>query len=216
MLSYGITDTIVQLDGHVKHEAEKEEKGKAIKEIYSIPITFILAIGVGFMGYKQFSASLLGGGALFLFAIFLFYVATIMLLRATIDKRVATFMHKRGLLAKANPTPSSITKTKVDQVPPFLLHIYEQNELPQPSFEYNKTVTEDRNILNLKPFSILFFYNFYNSDKEYSKAVSSYSWRRHGTVYFLGSPTDISLYNTFSFDISKMVQSAADNERRNA
>jgi hypothetical protein len=85
------------------------------------------------------------------------------------------------------------------------MDVYEQNELPELPFTYAKTVSAENNILNLKPVRILFFYNFYSSTEEYSKTLTMPGWTRIGTVYYLGSPTDISMVNTFSRNIKKKV-----------
>ena len=136
----------------------------------------------------------------FLFAAIFLCAAVIIFLRVLIDRKVARYMRESSTAVKKEDEP---LKETVKNIPLFNLDIYEQNELPELSFTYAKTVSAERNILNLKPVRILFFYNFYSSTGEYSKSLTLPGFTRLATVYFLGSPGDISLFNTFSLHIKK-------------
>jgi hypothetical protein len=205
MIRFGINDTITNLQGFLQHENDedkKEDGAKVLSKTWSIVICFICGIGLAYWGYGVYHVSFLEGIICLLFAALMLFMSLIVFLRARIDRKVAKCMHGSSQPVTKQDEP---TRETVKNVPSFNMDVYEQNELPELPYMYAQTVSIEKNILNIKPVRILFFYNFHSSEEEYSKTLTMPGWTRLGTVYYLGSPTDISLVNTFSMHIKKKV-----------
>lgn len=208
MIRFGINDTITNLQGWLQHESEdekKEDNSKLLTKPLGITIMLLAGIVIPVFAINDFQdGSFMEGLLQFVFGAIFLCAGIIIFLRVRIDRKVARYMRKSSTAVKKEDEP---LKEIVKSIPPFDLDIYEQNELPELTFNYAKTVSAERNILNLKPVRILFFYNFYSSTGEVSKSLTLPGFTRLGTVYFLGSPTDISMFNTFSLHIKKKVDS---------
>jgi len=77
--------------------------------------------------------------------------------------------------------------------------------LPDHSYLLNKNLTEEKNIFNIKPLSIFYFFNFYSSGSLLNKTNGGF--QRHGPVFFLGSSQDISFFKFWKmFSISKIMK----------
>lgn len=205
MIRFGINDTITNLQGFLQYESKKEKeenKGKQLTKNWAIIMLFVCGIVLMVFACMEYRNSFLGGTFLVLFAAIWLYAGIIVFVRAGIDRKVAKYMNESSQPVTKEDEPLRET---VKSIPTFNMDVFEQNDLPELPFTYAKTVSAERNILNLKPMRILFFYNFYSSTGEFSKSLTMPGWARLGTVYFLGSPTDISMFNTFSLHIKRKV-----------
>lgn len=187
-------------------------RGKVVPEKYSWFIMLVISVFVAFIAFIYFKGgSFFAGLCISLFGLLFFYLSIITFLRFRISRQVAAIM-KREAKAIHNISgpqlsiPPALAESQIAS--PFQLDVYEQNELPDPVCTKNDIVTPEKNIFNVAPYRILYFYNFFASNGDYSKISTMSGWRRHGTVYFLGSPHDIAINNTYSFAISKIVKSA--------
>jgi len=130
------------------------------------------------------------------------------LIQTLIQRKVVMMMKTRiNALQQISATevnpPQHLTKALT--VPPFQLNVFEQNELKDYKYALNTNLTEEKNIFNCKPLRIFYFFNFYSSLSLLNKLRGS--WQRHGPVYFLGSPQDISFSKFWSmFKIKKIMQ----------
>jgi hypothetical protein len=206
MIRFGINDTITNPQGFLQHEGEedkKEDGAKLLSGTWRLIIVFLCGILFAFWAFMVYHASVLQSIVAAFFAAIMLYMAVIAFLRSGMDREIAKYM--RGNNRPVTKQDLLVRET-VKAVLPFNMDVYEQNELPELPYTYGKTVSAERNILNLKPTRILFFYNFYSSEGEYSKTLTMPGWTRLGTVYYLGSPTDISMVNTFSMHIKKKVK----------
>ena len=175
-------------------EQVKAEEGKPLKnESTGFILFFSIAIGMLVLAY--FTKDVLMG----LFGAIVTIIVILSLIQALIKKRVARSMRTGHALAPAAVPTASEQKEKAAGIPLFQLEIYEQNELPDHCYSLNQHLTEEKNIFNIAPLSIFYFFNFY-SDKSLMNKVSG-GFQRHGPVFYLGSPEDISfskLWNMFS------------------
>jgi hypothetical protein len=112
--------------------------------------------------------------------------------------------------AKANAVPKTNSKEPVAEqlqasnIPEFKLEVYEENELPDVAYTYNEHLTEERNVFNINPLKIFYFFNFYSSH-EWQKKVAA-GWQRHGPLFHLGSPDDIGIARFWKFyEVKKIV-----------
>jgi hypothetical protein len=124
------------------------------------------------------------------------------LIQTLIKYRVARIMHGKpdhamALVAMGGNTGEQTEKAA--NIPLFQLEVYEQNELPDHGYSLNSHLTEEKNIFNIAPLPIFYFFNFYSTSSLLDK--TSGGFQRHGPVFYLGSPEDIAfskLWNMFS------------------
>lgn len=178
-------------------EQVKQEEGKPIKNEFLGFILFF-SVGIGMLAFAYFTKEILLGlfGGIFTIVLILGLIQTL------IKKRVARIMRTKPGNAEASTTmPGSVSeqKEKAINIPLFQLQVYEQNELPENGYSLNPHLTEEKNIFNIAPLSIFYFFNFYSTSSLMNK--TSGGFQRHGPVFYLGSPADIGfskLWNMFS------------------
>jgi hypothetical protein len=179
-----------------------EPEGKVIKNKYASALLFgtVILLITGFEGYNAMqegntSAAItwfVAGGLLLLVVIFIF-------IQTSLKERTAAIMHARSIAAN-EPKVTVVTikpSIKAFNIPPFKLEVYEQNELPDIAFTYNKKLSEEGNIFNIAPLKIFYFFNFYSPGSWEKKMAGG--WQRHGPVFHLGSPDDIAINKTLKF-----------------
>ena len=158
-------DTITPIaQERITEQEAKRQEGKEIKNKY---VSFLLFFGVviffAVIGY------LTSSNAELIVAAILALVLTLGLIQTLIQQRVANMMNtkinvsqqKTGAIATGAESPRALTKPFI--IPPFQLNVYEQNELPDHSYTLNPNLTEEKNIFNIKPLRIFYFFNFYSS-----------------------------------------------------
>jgi heme/copper-type cytochrome/quinol oxidase subunit 4 len=206
MKTFFENDTITPvMQERITEEENKEQEGKVIKNKYvSFLVFFGIVIFFAVIGYLTSSNTEL------VIAAILALLLTLALIQTLIQRRVANMMNtkinnlQQTVAATAISEESKTTLTKPLGVPPFLLDVYEQNELPDHSYTLNPNLTEEKNIFNCKPLRIFYFFNFYSSRSLINK--TSGGFHRHGPVFFLGSPQDISFSKFWNmFSIKKIV-----------
>jgi len=165
----------------------KSEEGKQIKnEFLSACLFLLVAFGILIIGYFTKSISILLFGGLFALAMLLGLIQTL------IKRRVAGIMRRKG--SKSGPSVAiagDITEQpqKATNIPLFQLAVYEQNELPDHGYTLNTQLSEEKNIFNIAPLPIFYFFNFYSTRSLLNKTNGGF--QRHGPVFYLGSPADI-------------------------
>ena len=204
MKTFYENDTITPItQEHITEQEAKHEEGKEIKNKYVSFFVFLAAIlFLGGIGYFTQSWITLFFAALFALV---FILANI---QSLIQRRVARMMNTHIDAIQQKATAETVQDPQPEKpltVPPFQLDVYEQNELPQHSYTLNTNLTEEKNIFNCEPLRIFYFFNFYSSGSLLNK--TSGGFQRHGSVFFLGSPQDIS-FNKFRnmFSIQKIVR----------
>ena len=189
---------------HITDQEVKQQEGKEIKnKLVSFLVFFGLAAFLAAMGYITSSNTEI------IIAAILALLLTLMLIQTLIQRRVANMMNTKinnlQHTAVAATEKSQPKLTKSITVPPFQLDVYEQNELPEHSYMLNQNLTEEKNIFNHKPLRIFYFFNFYSYGSLINKTNGGF--QRHGTVFFLGSPQDISFTKFWNmFSIKKIVR----------
>ena len=161
----------------------KELKSKSLSFLLFGGIASIMLIG----GYESsdIGVSVFGG--------FMLLVVILSAIQYGIQKRVATMMRA----ASIDGDSSEMTEdTQIcAQIPPFRMDVYEQNELSGNGFKLNQSLSETENIFGLTPLRIFYFFNFYSTNSLLNKVSGGF--RRHGTVFYLGSPADIAFSKFF-------------------
>jgi heme/copper-type cytochrome/quinol oxidase subunit 4 len=205
MKTFYENDTIIPIaQEHITEQENKQQEGKDLKNQYvSFLLFFGVAIFLAVMGYLTSSNTEIIVAAVFVLLLILALIQTL------IQRRVAMMMNtKINVLQQGisvtSPDPKSQQLSKPFTVPLFQLDVYEQNELPDHSYTLNLNLTEEKNVFNRKPLRIFYFFNFYSSHSLINK--TSGGFQRHGPVFFLGSPQDIS-FGKFRnmFSIKKIV-----------
>ena len=191
---------------HITEQQFKQEQTKQIKNKYlSFLLFFGIAILFAVLGYLSSSNI-----ELFIAAL-LSLLLVVELIQTLIQRKVAMMMNtkinsiqqKISATAIAPDAPQQFAKAFT--VPPFQLDVYEQNELPNHVYTLTPNFTEEKNVFNCKPLRIFYFFNFYSSGSLINK--TSGGFQRHGPVFFLGSPQDISFGKFWNmFTIKKIVQ----------
>ena len=195
-----ITPVVQQL---IVQDQVKQEEGKEIKnQFLSFGLFFLIAFGILIIGYFTHSAITLVFGGLFALGMILGLIQTL------IKKRVAVLMRRK--VAQADGSVASAGDTikqpeKATNIPLFQLAVYEQNELPDHGFTLNPHLSEEKNIFNMAPLPLFYFFNFYSTRSLLNK--TSGGFQRHGPVFYLGSPADIGFTKLWHmFSITKIVK----------
>ena len=195
-----ITPVVQQLliPDQVKREAGKEIKNQFL----SFGLFFLVAFGILILGYFAQSFSILLFGGIFALSMLLGLIQTL------IKKRVAGIMRRKGSgagLAIAIRGDITEQSEKATNIPLFQLEVYEQNELPDHGYALNSHLSEERNIFNIAPLPIFYFFNFYSMTSFTNKIRGGF--QRHGPVFYLGSPADISIFKIWHmFSITKIMK----------
>ena len=196
-----ITPVVQQL---ILPDQVKQEEGKEIKnQFLSFGLFFLIAFGILITGYFSHSALTLVFGGIFTLGMILALIQTL------IKKRVAGIMSRKGAqagssVAIAGDNPTQPTE-KATNIPLFQLAVYEQNELPDHGYALNPHLTEEKNIFNMAPLPIFYFFNFYSTRSLLNK--TSGGFQRHGPVFYLGSPADIGFSKLWQmFSITKIMK----------
>ena len=194
-------DTILPIaEEHITEHETKQREGKEIKNKY---VSFLLFFGV--VMFFAVTGYLASSNSELIVAAILALMLTLGLIQTLIQQRVANMMNTKINASQQNAGAIATgaeplqAPAKSITIPPFQLDVYEQNELPAHSFTLNPNLTEEKNIFNIKPLHIFYFFNFYSSGSLINK--TSGGFQRHGPVFFLGSPQDIGfskLWNMFS------------------
>lgn len=207
MKSFYENDTILPVSQqHITEQEVKQQEGKEIKNTF---VSFLVFFGVvvffAVIGYVTSS------NIEIIIAAILALLLVLMLIQTLIQRRVAKMMNTRSNVSQqvTSPLPFSVLPVEIPAkpitIPPFQLDVYEQNELPEHSYVLNQNLTEEKNIFNHKPLRIFYFFNFYSSGSLINKTNGGF--QRHGTVFFLGSPQDISFTKFWNmFSIKKLVR----------
>lgn len=205
-------DTITPLQQqHLSKRAAEEQEGKTIKNKYAVVLLFgsVILLIAGFSGYNSLQEGDTKGGIIWFVAGGLFLcVIAFGFIQTSLKERTAQIMHAKAMASKESMLKmvAEVPSKKALDVPPFKLEVYEQNELPDVSFAYNKDLTEDQNVFGITPLKIFYFFNFY-SPGSWEKKIAG-GWQRHGPVFHLGSPDDIAFTKTWKFyEIEKIVTS---------
>ncbi|HSN09685.1 MAG TPA: hypothetical protein VLS85_11645 [Hanamia sp.] len=194
-----ITPVVQQL---ILPDQVKSEEGTEIKNPFlSYGVFFLVAFGILVLGYFTKSTITLIFGGLFTLVMVLGLIQTL------IKKRVAGIMRRKGAQARASVTISGetiIQSEKATDIPLFQLAVYEQNELPDHGYTLNPHLSEEKNIFNMAPLPIFYFFNFYSTRSLLNK--TSGGFQRHGPVFYLGSPADIGFTKLWQmFSITKIM-----------
>ena len=207
MKSFNENDTILPvIQQRITEQEIKQQEGKEIKnKLVSFLVFFAVAIFFAVIGYVTSS------NIEIIIAAILTLLLILMLIQTLIQRRVANMMNTRNNNSQqiTSTLPVSVSPAKIFAkpiaIPPFQLDVYEQNELPEHSYILNQNLTEEKNIFNHKPLRIFYFFNFYSAGSLINK--TSGGFQRHGTVFFLGSPQDISFTKFWNmFSIKKIVR----------
>jgi hypothetical protein len=201
------TDTITPIvQEHITAQQAKQEEGKESKNTYLSTLLFLgIMLFFAGLGYALSDKTLLA------VATVLVVLLILVLIQMLIRRKVARMMHTKLNTLQQNISSSATDVNLIEKmaepftIPPFQLNVYEQNELPDHAYTLNTKLTKEKNIFNRKPLQIFYFFNFYSSNSLMNKIRGG--WQRHGPVYFLGSPQDISLSKFWSmFKIRKIMQ----------
>jgi hypothetical protein len=195
-----ITPVVQQL---IIPDQVKQEEGKEIKnQFLSFGLFFLVAFGILIIGYFTQSAITLAFGGIFALAMVLG------LIQALIKKRVAGIMRRMGSRPGITVGPGGdITEQpeKATSIPLFQLAVYEQNELPDHGYVLNTQLSEEKNIFNMAPQPLFYFFNFYSSRSLLNK--TSGGFQRHGPMFYLGSPADIGFSKLWQmFSITRIMK----------
>ncbi len=180
----------------------RQEEGKQIKnQFLSYGLFFLVAFGILVIGYFTDSTVTLVFGGIFALGMLLGLIQTL------IKNRVAGIMRRKGVQAGAPVAIAGDTtkqSEKATNIPLFQLAVYEQNELPDHGFSLNPQLSEDKNIFNMAPLPIFYFFNFYSNRSLMNKTTGGF--QRHGPVFYLGSPADIGFTKLWQmFSITKIM-----------
>ncbi len=154
-----ITPVVQQL---IVPDQVKHEEGKEIKnQFLSFGLFFLIAFGILIIGYFTHSTITLVFGGIFALGMLLSLIQTL------IKKRVPGIMRRKGSQAGASVTIAGDNTTeqpeKATNIPLFQLEVYEQNELPDHGYALNPHLSEEKNIFNMAPLPIFYFFNFYST-----------------------------------------------------
>jgi hypothetical protein len=182
-------------------EQVKAEEGKPLKNEFTGFILFF-SIAIGMLVLAYFTKDVPLG----IFGTIVTIIVILGLIQALIKRRVARSMRTGHVLASAAMAGAvNEQKEKVADIPLFQLEIYEQNELPDHGFSLNQHLTEEKNIFNIAPLSIFYFFNFYSGSSLMNKVAGGF--QRHGPVFYLGSPEDIGFSKMWDmFSITKIMK----------
>jgi hypothetical protein len=192
-----ITPVVQQL---IKPDQVKQEEGKEIKNPFlSFGLFFLVAFGILVVGYFNHSVVTLVFGGIFALGMLLGLIQTL------IKKRVALIMRRMSMQSAAAASIVNDTPQKATNIPLFQLAVYEQNELPDHGYTLNENLSEEKNIFNMAPMPIFYFFNFYSNRSLMNK--TSGGFQRHGPVFYLGSPSDIAFTKLWQmFSITKIMK----------
>jgi hypothetical protein len=195
-----ITPVVQQL---ILPDQVKQEEGKEIKnQFLSFGLFFLAAFGILVIGHFTQSAITLVFGGIFALVMILGLIQTL------IKKRVAGIMRRKGSQAPTSiAIAGDITEQpeKATNIPLFQLAVYEQNELPDHGYTLNPHLSEEKNIFNIAPLPLFYFFNFYSNRSLLNK--TSGGFQRHGPVFYLGSPADIGFSKLWQmFSITKIMK----------
>lgn len=187
---------------YLTEQQAKQQEGKEIKNKY---VSFLLFFGITI--FFAIVGFFLNDKTLLVIAVLFFVILVAAFIQALIQRRVAMMMNTKPnlMLPKKDLDKSdNIYETKVI-APPFQLDVYEQNELPDHHYILNPNLTGEKNIFNCNPLRIFYFFNFYSTASLINK--TSGGFQRHGAVFFLGSPQDVS-FSKFKnmFSIKKIMR----------
>ncbi|MGN6249887.1 MAG: hypothetical protein ACTHNG_16160 [Ginsengibacter sp.] len=194
-----ITPVVQQL---ITPDQVKREEGKPIKnQFLSFGLFFLVAFGILIVGYFTDSTGTLVFGGLFATVLILGLIQTL------IKNKVASIMRRKGIQAGASVAGADNTTEqpeKATNIPLFQLAVYEQNELPDHGYALNPQLSEEKNIFNMAPLLIFYFFNFYSTRSLLNKTNGGF--QRHGPVFYLGSPADIGFSKLWHmFSITKIM-----------
>lgn len=195
-----ITPVVQQL---ILPDQVKQEEGKEIKnQSLSFGLFFLIAFGILVIGYFTQSAITLVFGGVFVLGMVLALIQTL------IQKRVAGIMRRNGAQAGSSVAiegDSTVKPEKATNIPLFQLVVYEQNELPDHGYALNPHLSEEKNIFNMTPLPLFYFFNFYSTRSLLNK--TSGGFQRHGPVFYLGSPADIGFTKLWQmFSITRIMK----------
>lgn len=178
----------------------EHDSGKGFKNEYLGYLLFLLiSVGLLVFGYyTQSDATLLFGGVMLLFLILGF-------IQSLIKRRVALIMRSKASLTGPTIVITEDPPAKATNIPLFQLAVYEQNELPDHGYTLNTHLTEEKNIFNIAPLPVFYFFNFYSTRSLLNKTNGGF--QRHGPVFYLGSPGDIGFTKLWHmFSISRIMK----------
>lgn len=195
-------DVITPVEQYLLKQGADAKEGKVIKNKYAGVILFgsVILLIAGIPGYQSLQSgntfegiTWLSAGSVFLFVVVFSYI------QSSIKEKIARLMSakKNAQREKLNQPTTTEQPRKALIIPPFKLEVYEQNELPDIAYTYNEKLSEEKNIFDLKPLKIFYFFNFYSSHSWEKKVAGG--WQRHGPVFHLGSPDDIAIVKTWKF-----------------
>jgi hypothetical protein len=199
--------TLIKQERVTEEQLKFETKGKEIKNPYA---SFLLFSGVFLLflalpGYFDLRSGETFAGTIWLSVYgLIFLLLTAGLIQTLIQRNVAVMMNTGFNELQQNPS-TELNPPQQLTVPPFQLDVYEQNELPDHTYTLNTNLSEEKNIFNLAPLRIFYFFNFYSTLSLTNKLSGGF--QRHGPVFFLGSPRDIS-FSKFRdmFSIKKIMR----------
>src|SRR5262249_53860587 len=201
-ISQRVAEAQAALDARMRGETEVKAKSRLIG-FWIVPLISIIPLWDAVASYRDPERR---GEALVVGACGLLFLAggLVGMLQQRQTRKVAGTMAPTPTGTPVSPAASATPDPGLPRLAPRArVKMIASLTLP-PAVLPNNVPTPGCNVAGFPPVSILYLYNFYSDETRVTKMDGS--WSRYGTVFFLGSPSDLGSGHTFARNIEKLAE----------